>query len=151
MPQGRTAAKLIRFAPDELAAVSRRARVCGWTPAAALIVQWRELAEMLRAEGCPEVAAARERCASELETSLHKCDNEALSVNQAASDSGYSAEYLRRLLRDTPALNAGRAGKPLILRRDLPLKAAGTLVGSRPKPYDVSADAQSLVSRQGAH
>jgi hypothetical protein len=33
MPQGRTAAKLIRFAPDELAAVSRRARVCGRTPA----------------------------------------------------------------------------------------------------------------------
>jgi hypothetical protein len=87
-----------------------------FTPAG-LIVQWRELAEMLRAEGCPEVAAARERCASELETSLRKCDNEALSVNQAASESGYSAEYLRRVLRYTPALNAGRAGKPLILRR----------------------------------
>jgi hypothetical protein len=120
------------------------------TPAA-LIVQWRELAEMLRAEGCPEVAAARERCASELETSLHKHDNEALSVNQAASESGYSAEYLRRLLRDTPALNAGRTGKPLILRRDLPRKLAAALVGSGPKPYDVNADAQSLVSRQGAH
>jgi hypothetical protein len=33
MPQGRTAAKLIRFAPDELAAVNRRARTCGRTPA----------------------------------------------------------------------------------------------------------------------
>ena len=33
MPQGRTAAKLIRFGPDELAAVSRRARACGRTPA----------------------------------------------------------------------------------------------------------------------
>jgi hypothetical protein len=33
MPQRRTAAKLIRFAPDELAAVSRRARTCGRTPA----------------------------------------------------------------------------------------------------------------------
>ncbi len=33
MPQGRTAAKLIRFAPDELAAVSSRARACGRTPA----------------------------------------------------------------------------------------------------------------------
>ncbi len=33
MPQGRTAAKLIRFAPDELAAVSLRARACGRTPA----------------------------------------------------------------------------------------------------------------------
>jgi hypothetical protein len=106
---------------------------------------------MLRAEGCSEVASARERCASELETSLHKHDNEALSVSQAASESGYSAEYLRRLLRDTPALNAGRAGKPLILRRDLPRKPAAALVHTGPKPYDVSADAQSLVSRQGAH
>lgn len=120
------------------------------TPAA-LIVQWRELAEILRAEGCPEVAAARERCASELETSLHKHDTEALSVKQAASESGYSAEYLRRLLRDMPALNAGRAGKPLILRRDLPRKPVVPLVGSGPEPYDVRADAQSLVSRQGAH
>jgi hypothetical protein len=33
MPHRRTAAKLIRFAPDELAAVSRRARTCGRTPA----------------------------------------------------------------------------------------------------------------------
>ena len=33
MPQGRTAAKLIRFAPDELAAVCGRARACGRTPA----------------------------------------------------------------------------------------------------------------------
>jgi hypothetical protein len=33
MPQVRTAAKLIRFAPDELAAVCRRAHVCGRTPA----------------------------------------------------------------------------------------------------------------------
>lgn len=115
----------------------------------ALIVQWRELAEILRAEGCSEIAAARERCASELETSLHEHDSEALSVGQAASESGYSAEYLRRVLRDTPALNAGRPGKPLILRRDLPRRAAATLVGSGPKPYDVGADAQSLVSRQG--
>ncbi len=33
MPHGRTAAKLIRFAPDELATVCRLARVCGRTPA----------------------------------------------------------------------------------------------------------------------
>ena len=33
MSQGRTAAKLIRFAPDEHAAVRRRAHVCGRTPA----------------------------------------------------------------------------------------------------------------------
>ncbi len=114
-----------------------------------LIVEWRELAEILRAEGCLEVAAARVRCAAELETALHTEGNEALPVAQAASESGYSAEYLRRVLRESPALNAGRRGKPLIRRRDLPRKAAASLVGRGPKAYDVRADAQSLVSRQG--
>ena len=33
MPPRRTAAKLIRFAPDELATVTRRANACGRTPA----------------------------------------------------------------------------------------------------------------------
>ena len=33
MPPRRTAAKLIRFTPDELAAVHRRAHACGRTPA----------------------------------------------------------------------------------------------------------------------
>ena len=33
MPQGRISAKLIRFAPDELAAICRRAHMCGRTPA----------------------------------------------------------------------------------------------------------------------
>lgn len=118
------------------------------TPSA-LVVKWRELAEVLRGEGCLEMAAARERCASELETTLHKQDNETLSIQQAANESGYSAEYLRRVLRDTPTLNAGRAGKPLIRRRDLPRKPTKALVGSGPMAYDAHADAQSLVKRQG--
>lgn len=116
----------------------------------ALVVEWRELAEILRAEGCIDVAAARERCATELETALHKQDAETLSVPQAAIESGYNEDYLRRLLRNTPALNAGRPGKPLIMRRDLPRKAPPTLVGKRLRKYDLNADAQSLMSQQGA-
>lgn len=119
------------------------------TPAA-LIVRWRELAETLKAEGCTEVAAARERCATELETCLHTIDSTALSVEQAAMESGYNADYLRRLLRDNPALNAGRKGKPAILRRDLPRKPARQLVGNRRRPYDIDADARSPMRRQGA-
>jgi hypothetical protein len=97
-----------------------------------------------------EIAAARERCASELELCLHNIDSQALSVEQAAQESGYNADYLRRWLRDNPALNAGRLGKPLILRRDLPRKATKSLVGNRPVMYDAVADARSLMSRQGA-
>jgi hypothetical protein len=119
------------------------------TPSA-LIVQWRELAEILKAEGCSEVAAARERCATELETCLHTLDSQALSVERAAMESGYNADYLRRLLRDKPALNAGRKGKPAILRRDLPRKPTRQLVGSKRRPYDIDADARSPMRRQGA-
>jgi hypothetical protein len=102
----------------------------------------------LKAEGCSVVAAARERCATELETCLHMIDSQALSVEQAASESGFNRDYLRRMLRDKPALNAGRIGKPLILRRNLPRKAV-SLVGSKPVMYDVAADVQALVSQQG--
>jgi hypothetical protein len=118
------------------------------TPAA-LIVQWRELAHILKAEGCSDVAAARERCATELETCLHKHDSQALSVEQAAEESGYNADYLRRMLRVKPALNAGRRGKPLILRSNLP-RRTNALVGTGTELYDPHADAQSLMSRQGA-
>jgi hypothetical protein len=110
----------------------------------ALILKWRELAETLRAEGCSEVAAARERCATELEAVLHTHDSQALSIEQAATESGYSAEHLRRLLREAPALNAGRSGKPLIHRRDLPRKAAIKVVQRGPLMYDVDADARFL-------
>lgn len=116
----------------------------------ALVIQWRELAEILRAEGCSEIAATRERCACELEVCLHKQANEILSIQKAATESGYNADYLRRILRETPGLNAGRAGKPLIRRRDLPRKATVALVANGPVAYHVVADAQSLMSRQGA-
>jgi hypothetical protein len=46
MPQGRPPAKLIRFAPDELAAVSRRARTCGRTPGALVRMIVRDLREI---------------------------------------------------------------------------------------------------------
>lgn len=109
-----------------------------------LVVEWRRVAEILRAEGCFEVAATRERSANELEALLHTQQNELLSITDAAQESGYSAEYLRRLLRKTPALNAGKAGKPLIRRAELPRKAM-SLVGNGRDVYDVCADAQNLL------
>lgn len=96
-----------------------------------------------------EVAAARERCANELEAALHTQQNEALAINEAALESGYSAEYLRRLVRSNPGLNAGKKRKPLILRRDLPRRTRSALAGASTVMYSVEADAQSLMSRRG--
>ncbi len=48
---------------------------------------------------------------------------DALNMKDAAAASGYSAEYLGRLVRDGKIANAGRPKAPKILRRDLPRKA----------------------------
>jgi hypothetical protein len=113
----------------------------------ALVIRWRELADILRAEGCIEVAAARERCATELENCLDSLNGEKLSITFAARESGYSEESLRRMLRENPSLNVGRKGKPLIRRADLPRKAVAGRNGGQ---YDPVADARSLMSRQGS-
>jgi hypothetical protein len=114
---------------------------------AALVIHWRELAEILQSEGCNEVAAARERCATELENCLNAQTGEPLSISSAAKESGYTEEHVRRLLRENPDMNAGRKGKPLIRRGDLPLKA---VAGRNAGKYDPVADARSLMSRQGS-
>jgi hypothetical protein len=87
----------------------------------------------------------------ELESALHAEEMEVLSINRAANESGYNAEYLRRLLRNNPELNVGRRGKPLIRRCDLPRKTAKSLVRQIPELYDARADAQSLMGRQGVN
>ncbi len=53
-----------------------------------------------------------------------------LNLTVAASESGYSADYLGRLVKDGTIPNAGRPGAPRIRRGDLPRKA-GNL---RPSP-----------------
>jgi hypothetical protein len=53
-----------------------------------------------------------------------------LNLTQAGAESGYSADYLGRLVKNGTIPNAGRPNAPLIRRADLPRKA-GTL---RPSP-----------------
>ena len=47
-----------------------------------------------------------------------------LSLRQAAIESGYSADYLGRLVRSGVIPNAGRPKAPRILRKNLPRKAS---------------------------
>src|SRR4051812_14653507 len=93
----------------------------------ALVVQWRDLAAVLRDEGYVEGATINERRAAELESCLRIQADFRLSIQQAALESAYSEEHLRRLLRENPQLNCGRPGKPLIRRGDLPRKATSAL------------------------
>lgn len=97
----------------------------------------------------PHAAGAFQRAADQLERALNHAAIEALTLEQAAEESGYSADHLGRLLREAKIPNAGRAHAPRILRRDLPRKTGG-LTPSRAALHLVGADprqvARSLVT-----
>ena len=92
--------------------------------ALALSAEWRAHAETLRAYGAAGQADAVDRCADELERALAADDGELLTLQQAASVSGYSADHLGRLIRLGTLPNLGRSRSPRIRRGDLPRKAA---------------------------
>jgi hypothetical protein len=106
----------------------------------ALVSAWRARAEGLRPYA-PAAAAAFECAAEDLEQQVAGAAMEALSLTQAAVESGYSADHLGRLVAKGQIPNAGRPNAPRILRRDLPRKAANlpppappvTLVGATPR------------------
>ncbi len=108
---------------------------------------WRARATELRRWAAADSAAkAYEVAANELEEALRTYSDEVLSLTQAADESGYSTEHLRRLVRDGRIPNAGRKNAPKVRRGDVP---------KRPKSerqhrggYDPIADARALLSRR---
>ena len=93
----------------------------------------RAKAEQLRADAAAEQAArAYERAAELLEAELRGSQDEILDLDRAEEESGYSRMHLRRMLRDRVIPNAGKKGRPLILRRDLPRKP-GYQVATHPR------------------
>ncbi|MFL5580924.1 MAG: hypothetical protein ACJ8AO_11160, partial [Gemmatimonadaceae bacterium] len=106
---------------------------------------WRERAAQLR-RYAPEVANALDDAAGELEAAIGEDDARELTLAEAAAESGYSAEHLRKLVATGQLANAGRHHAPRIRRGDLPRKAT-------PRPgagaYSVDRDAIDLVRRQG--
>ena len=110
---------------------------------------WRQRAADLRQYGAEGQAKTLERAADELDAALRREADDVLTPQQAAEASGYSAEHIRRIIRQQPHLNCGRSGKPAIRRRDLPVRA-GALARRASAIYDAIADARSPMSRQGA-
>lgn len=84
--------------------------------------EWRSKAELFRDHEEVSLAIAYETCAAALEEALASEGDVALTLNEAAEESGYSAEHLGRLVRDGKIPNAGRLGAPRIACRDLPRK-----------------------------
>lgn len=87
--------------------------------------RFRQTAEFLRRNAAAEQAAvAWEGAAAELEEALNQEANEALNLQQAAKESGYSVSALGKMVREGRVRNVGRPKAPRIRRADLPRKPA---------------------------
>lgn len=89
---------------------------------------WRQRAELFRRHGAEPQARTCEELASELESVLHGAGLELLTLARAASVSGYSADYLGRMIREGRLASYGRKNAPRVRRCDLPLKPGHTPV-----------------------
>lgn len=83
---------------------------------------WRALAAQQRRLGADAQARSLEFCADELAAALRRGGEELLNLAAAAKASGYSVDHLARLVREEKIPNSGRPSKPLIRRKDLPVK-----------------------------
>jgi hypothetical protein len=87
-----------------------------------LIQRLRREAEFLRRHGAIEAAATKDEDANIIEQFDTQYRLEALSLEQAAAESGYSAAHLGDLVRSKELENVGEPRSPRIRREDLPHK-----------------------------
>ena len=117
------------------------------TGVASLVDTWRAKADMLQSYA-PGVAQAFRDAADELCAILDAEGHELLTLQQAACTTGYHPETLGRLIRKGKIPNAGRRGRPRILRCDLPTRPGHRVAAIPLGPYDPAADARLLASRR---
>ena len=109
-----------------------------------LAIQWRADADVLERRNAPDLARVYRSVADELDAALRAVDDDTLSLAEAAEVSGYSLDRLRHKVTAGEIPNAGRKGKPLIRRGDLPSKKRRTASG-RFNPEDA---ARALLRRE---
>ena len=118
-----------------------RATVSGAVPSpGALAGLWRERATMLRQHGADAAAMTLEVAAGELESSLRAAADTALTLADAARESGFSVDHVRHLVASGTIPNAGRKGSPRVRRQDLPAKPGAR----RDTAYDPFVDATAV-------
>jgi hypothetical protein len=105
-----------------------------------LIRAWRARADELEPY-CPPAAVAWRAAADDLERAWREAADEALTLSEAAAESGYSASRLRHMVADGAIPNAGRKGAPRLRRADLPRKQKK----ERHSGFDARAAARRLI------
>lgn len=86
----------------------------------ALAARWRAESARFRELGLTQAAAMSEAHADELDAAVREWATQALDLEAAARESGYSRSRLQHLVADGDVPNAGEAGSPRIRRADLP-------------------------------
>jgi len=84
--------------------------------------RWRAEAQLARELGAVEAAQTLERCAAQLEACERERELEALTLEQAVAESGYSYSALQKLVASGAVENVGTKGRPRIPRCTLPRK-----------------------------
>jgi hypothetical protein len=110
--------------------------------------KWTDRAETLRR--CSALVNGGDLCnevLGDVRALLEDGGSDLLTLTDAATLSGYSADHLGRLVREGTVPNAGRPNAPRIRSQDLPRKPRG-LAKQSPTPYDPDTDARTLLSRQ---
>ena len=108
-----------------------------------LAARWCEEAAVLRRRGAEAQATVLEQCASELEATLREHALEALTLQEASRESGYSYSALQKMLARDELQNIGQKHRPRVRRSDLPRKLRRA---SRDAPPDLAG--RILASRQ---
>ncbi len=120
-----------------------------------LISRWRDEAERFEKHGCAEVANTYKILAGELERDLINCENELLSIKEAAAESGYSEETLRRRIRKGEIAadrSNGKKSHVKVRRGDLPTKPVrGKGAYASRTPYNPEEDARDIAQRLGGN
>ncbi len=98
--------------------------------------RWTARAAEMRFLGQGPLAALIEAMLGEFETERAADASEALTIAQAAAESGYSEEHLRRQVRNGQIPNAGRPNAPRIRRADVPIKPGHKSGNAHPKLLD---------------
>lgn len=104
-----------------------------------LHTRWRQKARLFREHGHEATARAYEACSKELETALQDNEDDLLNLQEAARESGYSADHLGRLIREGKIPNAGRRNAPRIRRSDLPRRPETAVSRPNDRPVRPSA------------
>jgi hypothetical protein len=88
----------------------------------ALVAQWRDEAALLRKRAATVQAEVMESCVADLESRWNEWQLEALTLEQAVTESGFSYSALQKKVASGELENVGDKHKPRVRRRDLPKK-----------------------------